>query len=109
MTEIPKSPYTLDMFAPLIGAKFKADLGNNSTIELTLCEAEATVLSKRDGRLHSKSGNVRTDPFSLVFLYESLLPQGMYTLNNETLGEVSIFLVPIGPYDGAWGHEAIFN
>lgn len=109
MMEIPKSPYTLEMFSPLIGTTFKAELGNNTVIDLTLCEAEATVLHKRDGRLFSKSGQVRTDPFSLVFLYESLLPQGTYTLHNETLGEISIFLVPIGPFDGAWGHEAVFN
>lgn len=107
--KIPKSPYTLEMFSPLIGSTFKTEINDGTTIDLTLCEAEAAALHKRDGRLFSKSGMVRTDPFSLVFLYESLLPQNVYTLRHETLGEISIFLVPIGPFDGAWGHEAVFN
>ncbi len=37
------------------------------------------------------------------------LPQGMYALRHEMLGDLSLFLVPIGQSDGRYQLEAIFN
>jgi hypothetical protein len=107
---ITPSLFILDTFSPLVGQIFHAQHHEGGdTVELRLVEAEAIELNKRDGRLRSKSGSLRRDPFTLVFLYDRLLQQGIYTMHNEVLGEISISIVPIGPFDEGWGHEAVFN
>lgn len=105
-----QSPFVLDTFTPLVGEKFRTVIGSGETIELHLAEAETVHLHKRDGRSRDRdSSNVRKDPFSLIFTFNRMLSQGQYSLHNDTLGEVDIFLVPVGPFDGSWGHEAVFN
>jgi hypothetical protein len=37
------------------------------------------------------------------------VPQGIYKLENEKLGALEIFLVPIGPDEKGMRYEAIFN
>ena len=50
------------------------------------------------------------DPFSLKFeaAGEEILPQQTHRLRHETLGDVEIFLVPLGSADGTVRYEAIF-
>jgi hypothetical protein len=50
-------------------------------------------------------------PFALTMLDRSRRPvrQGIYRLTHPSLGEIDIFLVPIGPKDGAMRFEAVFN
>ena len=50
-------------------------------------------------------------PFSLVFRgpRHPVLPQHIYTLTNETLGRLEIFLVPIGPDGAGLRYEAVFG
>lgn len=50
-------------------------------------------------------------PFSLVFQIENndILPQQIYTMENETLGKVELFLVPIGQDEKGTRYEALFN
>ncbi|CAN5213954.1 hypothetical protein BH20ACI1_BH20ACI1_17860 [soil metagenome] len=49
--------------------------------------------------------------FSLVFLgdKDNLLPQKLYALNHETLGQKEIFLVPVGREEDGIKYEAVFN
>lgn len=49
--------------------------------------------------------------FSLLFLGppQPLLPQHTYTLQNAQLGQLAIFLVPLGPADDGIRYEAVFN
>ena len=49
--------------------------------------------------------------YSLVFYGPSnpALPQRIYRLAHDEVGEVEIFLVPIGPQKDGFGYEAIFN
>lgn len=50
--------------------------------------------------------------FSLLFSGAVQLEQGELSLNHATLGELSLFLVPVGPLgttDGTWHFEAVFN
>ena len=62
---------------------------------------------------HSPSpGAPRAQPFSLIFLGPAgqHLPQATYTLQHADLGELDIFLVPVGPAaDGRHQYEAAFN
>jgi hypothetical protein len=51
-------------------------------------------------------------PFSLVFHAPGgeLLPQQTFTARHPELGELAIFLVPLGPQgDGAMAYEAVFS
>ena len=50
-------------------------------------------------------------PFSLFFLAEDprILPQRIYRLANEALGEVSIVLVPVAKDKAGVTYQAVFN
>jgi hypothetical protein len=53
----------------------------------------------------------RQEAFSIVFRgpAASFMQQGIYPLRNESLGELDLFLVPIGHDDGGYLYEAVFN
>ena len=54
----------------------------------------------------------RSEPFSLVFLGPSnpILPQATYRLTHDRLGQLDIFIVPVGPDpQGRIQYEAVFN
>ena len=56
-------------------------------------------------------GSHQRQSFSLIFRgpMEPLLPQKTHVLKNETMGNLEIFLVPIGPDDQGMRYEAIFT
>jgi hypothetical protein len=58
-----------------------------------------------------KSKNEPTIAFSLFFHgpLEQFLPQGIHTLQHEPLGEMEIFLVPVGRDASGFLYEAAFN
>lgn len=60
--------------------------------------------------LGAESG-YRRQPYSLLFAgpLTPLLPQATYSLRNESMGELGIFLVPLGPQGQAMRYEAIFT
>ena len=49
--------------------------------------------------------------FSLVFRHQSdtAIPQKIYQLKHDRMGDLNIFLVPIGPDQKGMRYEAIFN
>ncbi len=53
----------------------------------------------------------RRAPFSLIFHgpLQPLLPQGIHRLLHPELGEVAIFLVPVGPQGQAMQYQAVFS
>jgi hypothetical protein len=57
---------------------------------------------------HSTS---QLEQFSLVFTCPALpwLPQGTYTFAHADMGELALFIVPIGPADGAMRYESVFS
>jgi hypothetical protein len=50
-------------------------------------------------------------PFSLIFLGRDprVLPQGVYLLEHQELGKLSIFLVPVGKDKDGVSYQAAFN
>jgi hypothetical protein len=51
-------------------------------------------------------------PFSLLLLGPAsprYLPQGTYPLQHEALGQLHLFVVPLGPQAGRMRYEVIFN
>jgi hypothetical protein len=96
---------TLEQFEALLNHRFDMKFDDGSRLELTLVVVEALPSHPR--------GNDRPKrkPFSLVFRgpFTPLLRQQIYALEQETLGEISIFLVPIGPDEAGQRYEAVFN
>lgn len=97
--------FTLATFQPLVGERFQipADPG---PIDVVLAEANAPAASER---ADPREGGPRS-PFSIVFRgpLEPILPQRIYEFRHDTLGSFELFIVPIGPDDGAMQYEAVF-
>lgn len=93
-------------FARLMGKRFRLHFADGKNVELELIEAN--LLPAHPGRLEK---NLRREPFSLLFRGPStlMLPQRIHVLEEETLGRVEIFLVPIGPDEVGQCYEAVFN
>ncbi len=94
---------THNSFSPYLGQTFHVKLGED-TLELTLLEAVAIGSDPQDGERH---------PFSVMFLgpAEPILPQRIYDLEHAEMGNLSLFLVPLGPDRTAQGirYEAVFT
>lgn len=95
---------TVDRFKGEIGKTFRLTPESAPAIEVVLIEA-------RDLSLQSSVPGAKRAPFALVFRSPSgpVLPQRIYALENETLGRLDIFLVPIGADKDGVQYEAIFN
>lgn len=79
------------------------DEGGVALVALTL--AEATPLPAKYGL-----EGVRP-PFSLIFSgsAEYALTQRLYRLQHDLLGEIAIFLVPVGRDAQGFSYQALFN
>jgi hypothetical protein len=91
---------TIDDFTGRLNSTFMMANGVD-TVELELIAVNAL----RAGR------NGQREPFSLLFRgpRSPVWPQRTYQLTSSSLGELSVFLVPIGPDDHGLCYEAIFN
>jgi hypothetical protein len=91
-------------FDPHVGDEFELELGADATLSLELVAADAL-----------SSGTVEhanRAPFSLTFRSPGErrhAPQRIYTVRHGELGEMEVFLVPIGPDEGGMRYEAIFT
>ena len=95
---------TLESFAPHRGSTFTIDAGGGRVFVVRLEEVNAGRPAPR--------GPGRPQPFSLIFVEPAgtYLPQAIYRVVQETLGDLDVFLVPIGPGpDGGMRFEAVFN
>ena len=71
------------------------DLSDDDTrLPLTLIEVKRLRGPQRE--------EDKRDQFSLLFKgpHSPLMPQRMYALRNDTMGELTMFLVPVGRADG---------
>jgi hypothetical protein len=93
---------TLDQFARFLHQDFAIHL-DSGAVGLTLIEANP---------LGSAGGNgAGRKPFSLIFRGPSapVLPQAIYRLEQEEMGAVEIFLVPVGPASEGMRYEVVFT
>ena len=92
---------TLDHWRECLGQDFRVRLGQEVELELNLTSVTP---------LGAASGD-RRQPYSLLFAgpLSPLLPQAIYPLWNESMGELGNFLVPLGPQGQAMRYEAIFT
>lgn len=101
MTDL--STITLEDFEPCLGQTFHVPLENADGIELELIQVKPL------GAADSKA-QVRQS-FSLLFRgpLQPMVGQQVLKFENSTLGELELFLVPIGPDDVGMLYDVTFN
>ena len=90
---------TADDFAPLVGERFELLLPEGEPLELRLTSCDELGGAPEGARR----------PFSLIFHGDRLVPQQIWTLRHPQLGELELFIVPLGPEEGGMRYEAIFT
>ncbi len=93
---------TSDDFSPLLDDEFEVSC-DGIPVSLTL-----SALDLMEERYSQPGARLS---FSLTFLgpLQPLLPQGIYTLRNEALGELELFMVPLGPVGDDQRYEIVLN
>ena len=101
---IDLSTLILDSFTPHIGTAFVLE---HSEAEETFTLVEVTALPSHDHPMKKR------DPFSLFFhgkRTDIQFNQQILPLKHEAMGDIQIFLVPIGRNaDGTIRYQAVFN
>ncbi len=95
-------PHKISSFQACLHQSFTCALDETS-LELVLVEVVALP--------PKESEEVRREPFSLLFLgpAEPVLAQQTVPLKHDQLGELLIFLVPLGPKGEGMQYEAVFT
>ena len=92
-----------EAFAAQLNTEFRVAREGDDEVVLLLTAVE---------RLPSVPGAPRAEPFALVFVgpRAQALDQATYRFSHSTIGELEIFIVPIGYADGGViRYEAVFN
>lgn len=93
----------IEDFADKVGEVFSINEQDIPAIPLTLAEAQPLNAARTMPGMRP--------PFSLIFLARDprVLPQRLYRIEHNGLGEVAIFLVPIGKSAEGVSYQATFN
>jgi hypothetical protein len=91
----------VSIFAEHVGGQFRIEIAPDQFVTAKLTEASAIETGSRGAHLPPR------EPFSLLFEVDRDidLPQRTYIVRHELLGELGLFLTPVG--DGRL--ETIFN
>ena len=94
---------TREEFSRHLHTKFRVAAEMEQTVELELVEAQSYRPEP-----HEQEGMER---FSAVFTGppDVFLSQGVYPLTHEQMGDLQLFLVPIGRDERGFRYEAVFN
>ncbi len=90
-------------FTGYLHQHFTVMLAGGDTLDLQLVEVMA---------LGSAPAGRQRQPFSLIFRHDrtdAYLPQGVHTLHHAEMGQLELFLVPLGPAPDGMRYEAIFT
>ena len=97
---------TLAQFEACVGQAFELRMDDAPSLSLDLVEVTSLGVRQRraDGTEGSKS-------FTLLFRGppEPVLPQATYPLETNGLGQVGVFIVPMGRDETGVSYEAVFN
>ena len=91
---------TWEVFADQLNQTFRIR-GEFGQVESTLIDCEKLVQHDEEGRV----------PFSIVLRgpMEPSLEQQIYKVSHEKIGEMEMFLVPLGPDKTGMKYEAVFT
>jgi hypothetical protein len=95
--------FEIGTFAPHLGETFRIQAADSPSTEMTLIEATAL------GQDPASEG--QRAQFSLVFrgARDRVLPQRIYRVQHDAIGEFDLFMVPIGPDQEGMRYEAVFG
>ena len=93
--------YDVSVFSKHVGSQFQIETSSGKRVSAELVEVAALDTA---GQQPDES---RREPFSLLFAVTSGadLPQQIYKLSHEALGELQLFMVPLG----SGQMESVFN
>jgi hypothetical protein len=99
---------TRESFAAHLGSVCRIHLGPARALEMELLEATALG---GDARASAGDRPARREPFSVVFRgpRAPILPQRIYRMEHDQMGELDLFIVPIGPDAEGLRYEAVFT
>ena len=82
----------VSIFAKQVGSRFRIEIDTHHFVTTKLIEADPLGSRSRSSELPA------SEPFSLLFKVDGHgdLPQKTYRIHHETLGELMLFLVPVG-------------
>lgn len=82
----------------------------NKRFVLRAASGELELEQKTAEDIGTGAGKAQRQPFSVIFKgpAEPLLAQGTYPLENEELGTLELFLVPVASDDQGTEYEAVF-
>ena len=91
--------FTKEQFAEHLNSKFRIPLQPSGAVELELMEVVGTLSTPRQ------------EQFSLFFRgpADLYLPQMTYHMRHDAMGELDLFIVPIGRDPEGFRYEAVFN
>lgn len=91
----------VSIFAEHVGSQFRIEIDSGKTVAAQLIEA-SVLDSSEEGSTVS-----RRTPFSLLFAVNGSadLPQRIYNVSHKALGDIQLFMVPLG----GGRMESVFN
>ncbi len=99
MTPVPLEEFHADTFAEYINGEFQVldDLPVPFTLRMV--------------GVQEQSKSPHQEVFTLIFHGpgQNFLPQGIHKLQHSELGEIDLFLVPVGQDAQGFQYEAVFN
>ena len=97
--------FTYDDFADRVGEEFRVRVPDGHSLTLVLSEVEA-----RTQAVTAHPEGTAPRQFSLIFHGPSApqLSQGTWVLDHDEIGELALFLVPLGPDAEGPRYEAAF-
>lgn len=101
-------PMKLEAFAEHVDSTFHLQFEDTSTLDVLLVEA---VPQKPTAKGFGVPDTIRDDPFALLFRGpgDKPLPQRIYSITHDKMGELTLFLVPVGIDEHGRYYEALFN
>ena len=95
-------------FAPHVGDAFELQPPEGPPFEVVLTSCEETPY----GSAEEWSDAIERVPFSLLFHAagaEQSGPQGIYSVRHPDVGELELFIVPLGPDEQGMRYEAVIS
>lgn len=98
---------TSEAFTEHLGDTFEATPTEGEPVRLVLSRCEETPYGSSAGWEQT----LRRVPFSLMFHAprDRLVPQQTWSLRHPALGELALFLVPLGPDEEGMRYEAVIS
>ena len=88
-------------FSAHVGSAFQVRVSGSETVDAELISVTPFATAAK---------GPRSEPFSLLFCVRSAkLPQQVYHLAHAVMGELEVFLVPVGLDERGLRMEAVFN